>query len=360
MAMLADVRPLPSYLIAGATHPKVLATDGEAYREMLQRRCWSTRAVRSVTFDESYRDLPALTRLIGSADLVVLPYDSDDQVTSGVLVDAVACGRPVVATAFPHAVELLSGGAGIVVPQRDAGSARRRRRRPRRSPRAPRADGDGVPTLGARPVLAGRGRPLRRARHIAAGRRGDGVIAPEPSFAHIVAMSDGIGTFEHAEHSLPRDRGGVLHRRHGPGADRRLPGAGRRRCRRRSLPHGVPLPGRRPRRRRQGPQPAIGRRALARTAGRRGLLGPRHVGVRDRRRAGARGLDAPGRGVVLRPRARAADELAPSDGVRRAGRGRGAGRPPTTRRGPTPARRCRRRRRAAPAPTRRGRGPSAG
>ena len=122
MAMLADVRPLPSYLIAGATHPKVLATDGEAYREMLQRRCWSTRAVRSVTFDESYRDLPALTRLIGSADLVVLPYDSEDQVTSGVLVDAVACGRPVVATAFPHAVELLSGGAGIVVPQRDAGA----------------------------------------------------------------------------------------------------------------------------------------------------------------------------------------------------------------------------------------------
>ncbi len=30
------------------------------------------------------------------------------------------CGRPVVATAFPHAIELLSGGAGIVVPQRDA------------------------------------------------------------------------------------------------------------------------------------------------------------------------------------------------------------------------------------------------
>ena len=46
MAMLADVRPRPSYLVAGATHPKVLATDGEAYREMLQRRCWSTRAVR--------------------------------------------------------------------------------------------------------------------------------------------------------------------------------------------------------------------------------------------------------------------------------------------------------------------------
>ncbi len=50
---------------------------------------------------------------------MVLPYDSQDQVTSGVLVDAVAAGRPVISTAFPHAVELLASGAGIVVPQRD-------------------------------------------------------------------------------------------------------------------------------------------------------------------------------------------------------------------------------------------------
>jgi len=61
----------------------------------------------------------SLTELSQSADLVVLPYDSRDQVTSGVLVDALAAGRPVVSTAFPHAVELLASGAGIVVPQRD-------------------------------------------------------------------------------------------------------------------------------------------------------------------------------------------------------------------------------------------------
>ena len=31
------------------------------------------------------------------------------------LVDSVASGRPIVATAFPHAVELLGSGAGTVV-----------------------------------------------------------------------------------------------------------------------------------------------------------------------------------------------------------------------------------------------------
>ena len=53
-----------------------------------------------------------------SADVVLLPYDSLDQVTSGVLIEAVAAGKPVVATRFPHAVELLSGGAGTLVSHR--------------------------------------------------------------------------------------------------------------------------------------------------------------------------------------------------------------------------------------------------
>jgi glycosyltransferase involved in cell wall biosynthesis len=119
MASLSDLRPRPNYVVAGATHPKVLAHSGEAYRRMLIERAWSSGAAPFVTFDDAYRDLEALTELIVSADLVVLPYDSEDQVTSGVLVDAVAAGRPVVSTAFPHAVELLASGAGLVVPQRD-------------------------------------------------------------------------------------------------------------------------------------------------------------------------------------------------------------------------------------------------
>ena len=119
MALLEDVDPRPEYLVAGATHPKVREHSGEAYREMLVDRAAASASSEHVRFDDTYRDLASLTELIGSADLVVLPYDSQDQVTSGVLVDAVAAGRPVVSTAFPHAVELLSTGAGIVVPQQD-------------------------------------------------------------------------------------------------------------------------------------------------------------------------------------------------------------------------------------------------
>ncbi len=116
---LRDLRPRPRYLVAGRTHPKVLAAHGEAYREMLVRRASANGVAPLVEFDPSYRDLPSLAALIRGADVVVLPYDSRDQATSGVLVDAVAAGRPVIATAFPHAIELLSSGAGIVVPHHD-------------------------------------------------------------------------------------------------------------------------------------------------------------------------------------------------------------------------------------------------
>ena len=119
LALLRDVLPRPHYVIAGDTHPKVAALDGEAYREMLVQRAEALGVATQVHFDPGYRALPALADLLQAAAVVVLPYDSPDQVTSGVLVDAVAAGRPVIATAFPHAVELLDSGAGLVVPRQD-------------------------------------------------------------------------------------------------------------------------------------------------------------------------------------------------------------------------------------------------
>lgn len=129
MNLLGDLQPAPRYVIAGQTHPKVAARDGEAYRDALGERVRRLGLGARVTFDGHYRDAPALARLVATADIVLLPYDSTEQVSSGVLIEAVAAGKPVVATAFPHAVELLASGAGAVVAHRDpdaiAGALRR-------------------------------------------------------------------------------------------------------------------------------------------------------------------------------------------------------------------------------------------
>jgi glycosyltransferase involved in cell wall biosynthesis len=119
MGSLNGLPGQPTYLVAGRTHPKVFAADGEAYRDARMEQARRRGVADSVSFDAGYRDVPTLTALVQSCSVVVLPYDSTDQVTSGVLVDAIACGRPVVATAFPHAVELLSTGAGVVVDHDD-------------------------------------------------------------------------------------------------------------------------------------------------------------------------------------------------------------------------------------------------
>ena len=118
MTLLRDDDPSPRYVIAGRTHPRVLEHSGEAYRESLQARVARAK-LSSVTFDSHYRDPASLATLVRSADAVLLPYDSTEQVTSGVLTEAVAAGKPVIATRFPHACELLADGGGILVPHRD-------------------------------------------------------------------------------------------------------------------------------------------------------------------------------------------------------------------------------------------------
>lgn len=119
MGSLAHLSGRPRYLVAGQTHPKVLVAQGEKYRNGCIEQARRSGLADSVFFDSDYRDVASLSALAQSASVVVLPYDSTDQVTSGVLVDAIASGRPVVATAFPHANELLASGAGIVVDHSD-------------------------------------------------------------------------------------------------------------------------------------------------------------------------------------------------------------------------------------------------
>jgi len=122
LAQVSDIDTPIEYIIAGRTHPKVLAREGEAYRNMLKDRVARLGLQDKVIFDETYYSLPELIDLISRATCVVLPYDSNDQITSGVLVDAIAAGRPVIATEFPHAKELVDKGCGILVPHRDPGA----------------------------------------------------------------------------------------------------------------------------------------------------------------------------------------------------------------------------------------------
>ena len=119
LARLQHLSPTPQYRVVGQTHPRVLERDGEAYRDRLLALTARLGLTNSVRFDGHYLPGPELRQIVRDADIILLPYDSREQVTSGVLTEAVAAGKPIVSTSFPHAVELLSGGVGLLVPQRD-------------------------------------------------------------------------------------------------------------------------------------------------------------------------------------------------------------------------------------------------
>ncbi len=82
--------PAPLYVVAGQTHPRVLARDGERYRDSLRGRAAELGVADMLRFEPGYLGVDRLRRLVQEADVVLLPYDSHEQVTSGVLIEAVA------------------------------------------------------------------------------------------------------------------------------------------------------------------------------------------------------------------------------------------------------------------------------
>ena len=114
------LRPRPRYVVAGRSHPGLSVEEGEGYLASLAQRASDQGVAHLVEFEPTFVHPERLRQLLREADAVLLAYDSHDQVTSGVLTEALAAGVPVVATRFPHAVELLGDGrGGILVPQKD-------------------------------------------------------------------------------------------------------------------------------------------------------------------------------------------------------------------------------------------------
>ena len=120
IAILANSGLPVRYTIAGMTHPREALQHGERYRLLLRDRACERGVRHLIDFDYSFRGTEHLSRFVRSSSIVVLPYDSTDQVSSGVLVDSLAARRPIVATRFPHAAELLSPGVGLLVDHDDA------------------------------------------------------------------------------------------------------------------------------------------------------------------------------------------------------------------------------------------------
>lgn len=104
------------YLILGATHPNLLANEGERYRLGLNRLAERCGVREHVIFHNRFVSLDDLKEFIGATDIYLTPYLNEAQVTSGTLAYVFGAGKVVVSTPYWHAQELLSDGRGELVP----------------------------------------------------------------------------------------------------------------------------------------------------------------------------------------------------------------------------------------------------
>ncbi len=205
------------YLVLGATHPHLVAREGESYRLGLERLAEDRGVKDHVIFYNRFVSLDDLKEFIGASDIYLTPYLNEAQITSGTLAYVFGAGKAVVSTPYWHAQELLADGRGILVPFRD-----------------PRAIAEGVCAYLDDPVLLqgtreeahrlGRGmiwpavaqRFLESFQRARSERRG----APRAAFAgwtlasrpydlpplrldHVLRMSDGTGILQHATFTVP-------------------------------------------------------------------------------------------------------------------------------------------------------------
>ena len=207
-AMPAIVRDHPEtlYEVVGATHPNQVRKEGERHRRLLMDLARELGVQDHIRFVDRFVEQEELLDMLQAADVYVTPYLNMAQVTSGTLSYAVAVGKPVIATPYIHAREILSDGHGVIVPPADPASLaaaaldllghdEKRRRlaadayRRGRTMLWPRVVEQSLARLPARPRLV--------ASH---------AVQPRPAALPLDAMermTDAVGIIQHAVYSVP-------------------------------------------------------------------------------------------------------------------------------------------------------------
>lgn len=114
LPLIIGTNPETLFLIIGKTHPEVIKTEGEKYREMLEQKVKDYGLQDNVRFINSYLPLNELLEYLQLTDIYLFTSNDPNQAVSGTFVYAMSCACPIISTPIPHAKEVLTDDTGII------------------------------------------------------------------------------------------------------------------------------------------------------------------------------------------------------------------------------------------------------
>jgi glycosyltransferase involved in cell wall biosynthesis len=115
MPTIVAQNPDVMFLVIGKTHPGVVKSEGERYREMLETKVKDLGLSNHVRFINRYLSLEDLLEYLQLTDIYLFTSKDPNQAVSGTFSYAMSCGCPIISTPIPHAKEVLSGANSIII-----------------------------------------------------------------------------------------------------------------------------------------------------------------------------------------------------------------------------------------------------
>ena len=103
------------FIVIGKTHPTIIKSDGEKYREMLEAKVATLKISKHVLFINSFMALPELLDYLQLTDIYLFTTNNPYQAVSGTFAYAMSCSCPIISTPIPHATEVMNKDTGIII-----------------------------------------------------------------------------------------------------------------------------------------------------------------------------------------------------------------------------------------------------
>jgi len=107
--------PQVIFIIIGKTHPTIIKSEGERYREMLETKVSKLKMGKHVRFINSFMALPELLDYLQLTDIYLFTTNNPFQAVSGTFAYAMSCACPIISTPIPHATEVMNKDTGIII-----------------------------------------------------------------------------------------------------------------------------------------------------------------------------------------------------------------------------------------------------